>query len=45
MILGDESSEFVMAKLGFFAQPAHSRKKAGSRNPGSHDFFGQNEEK
>ena len=20
----------------------HSRKKAGSRDPGSHDFFGQN---
>ena len=23
----------------------HSRKKAGSRDPGSHDFFGKNYEK
>ena len=30
------------AKKVTFLRPEHSWKKAGSRDPGSHDFFGQN---
>jgi len=29
----------------YFNERGHSQKKTGSRDPGSHDFFGQNSEK